>query len=139
MMRAGRLDIDEDRVVLGRPPPARLGAVVIGPDDLIEKRVTPEQLVEQQLAVMGLAVVDVEVERPVRGQQLADAGQARLQEAEVVAERVVVTQRAQQFGPVAPAPEADPFAAGVVGRGQRPPRLSAAGVEPMQGDYRPPE
>ena len=59
----GVLDVDEDRVVLGGPAPARARAVVVGPDDLVEEALAPEDLVEQQLAVVRLAVVDVEVER----------------------------------------------------------------------------
>ena len=78
------------------PAAARLGAVVVGPDQLVEERVAPEQLVEQQLAVVGLAVVDVEVERPMRREQLARARQPRLEEPEVVGERVVVAERPQQ-------------------------------------------
>ena len=50
---------DEDRVVLGGPAAARLGAVVVGPDKLVEERLAPEDLVKQQLAVVRLAVVDV--------------------------------------------------------------------------------
>jgi hypothetical protein len=83
--------------VLGRPATARLGPVVVGPDDLVEERVAAEQLVEQQLAVMGLAVVDVEVERPVGSEQLAAALQARGEEAEVVTERVVVGEPREQL------------------------------------------
>ena len=108
--------------MLGGPAAARLGAVVVGPDQLVEERVAAEQLVEQQLAVVRLAVVDVEVQRPVRGQQLARARQPRLQERQVVGERVVVAERLQQPRPVAPAAEADTVA-GAVGR---PPTASAA-------------
>ena len=61
------LDVDEDRVVLRRPAVARLGAVVVGPDQLVEEALAAEQLVEQQLAVVRLAVVDVEVQRARAG------------------------------------------------------------------------
>jgi hypothetical protein len=94
--------------VLGRPPPAGLGTVVVGPDQLVEERVPAEDLVEQQLAVVRLAIVDVEVERPVGRQQLARPGQAGLQEPEIVAERVVVGKRAQEPRLVPPPAEADP-------------------------------
>jgi len=82
---AGRAHVDEDRVVLRRPAAARLRAVVIRPDQFVEERVTTEAFVEQQLAVMGFAVVDVEVQRSVRRQQLTGQAQPRLQEAQVVA------------------------------------------------------
>ena len=78
--------------MLGRPAAPRLGAVVVGPDQLVEECVAPEDLVEQQLAVVGLAVVDVEVQRPVLGEQRAGRAQPRLQEAEVVGELVVVAE-----------------------------------------------
>ncbi len=60
------LDVDEDRVVLRRP--ARFGAraVVVRPDDLVQEAVAAEDLVEQDLAVVRLAVVEVEVERARR-------------------------------------------------------------------------
>ena len=129
VVRARGAHVGEDRVVLGGPAAARLGAVVIGPDDLVEERVAPEHLVEQELAVVGLAIVDVEVQRAVRGQQLPRPRQARLQEAQVVAERVVVAEALQQAGAVAAAAEAHPGGAGV-GRGRhRAPRLRPAGVE----------
>ena len=55
--------VDEDRVVLLRPAAARLGAVVVGPDQLVEEALAAEQLVEQQLRVVRLAVVEVQVQR----------------------------------------------------------------------------
>ena len=93
--------------MLGRPPPARLGAVVVGPDQLVEERVAAEDLVEQQLAVVRLAVVDVEVQRAVRGQQLSRARAAAAPESQVVVELVVVAERLQQRRPVAPPAETD--------------------------------
>ena len=76
--------------MLRRPAAARLGAVVVGPDQLVEEALAAEQLVEQQLAVVRLAPVDVEVERAGGVQQAAHLAQARLEEAEVVVERVAV-------------------------------------------------
>src|SRR3712207_7594850 len=57
-----RSDVHEDRVVLRGPPPCRPGAVVVGPDDLVEEVLAAEDAVEQDLAVVRLAVVDVEVQ-----------------------------------------------------------------------------
>ena len=76
--------------MLGGPAAARLGAVVVGPDQLVEEALAAEQLVEQQLAVVRLAVVDVEVQRALGREQPAHLAQARLEEAEVVVERVAV-------------------------------------------------
>src|SRR5207247_6811364 len=86
----GILDVDEDRVVLGGPAALRSGAVVVGPDDLVQERLAAEDLVQEELAVVRLAVVDVEVERARFGEQPASFPQARLQEREVVVERVAV-------------------------------------------------
>ena len=76
--------------MLGGPAPARLGAVVVRPDDLVQERVAAEDLVEQQLAVVRLAVVDVEVQRAVGRQQLSQAGEAGREELQVVGVLVVV-------------------------------------------------
>ena len=75
----GILDVDEDRVVLGRPALARLRAVVVRPDELVEEAVAPEQRVQQHLGVVRLAVVEVQVERAVVGEQppRLDAAAAR--------------------------------------------------------------
>ena len=126
---AGLLDVDEDRVVLGRPAVARLAAVVVGPDQLVEEALAAEQLVEQQLAVVRLAVVDVEVQRALGREQPAHLAQARLEEAEVVVERVAVGGLLQQPRRVAAAAEAGPVAVGVGDRRERPPRLRPPGVE----------
>jgi len=125
----GVLDVDQDRVVLGRPAAARLGAVVVGPDELVEKALAPEQLVEQQLAVVRLAVVDVEVQRALRGEQPAHLAQARLEEAEVVVEVVAVGRLLEESRGVAAAAEAGAVAVRVGDGAQRPPCLRAAGVE----------
>jgi hypothetical protein len=74
------LDVDEDRVVLGRPAALGAPAVVVGPDDLVEEAAPAEELVEQDLDVVGLARVEVHVERAVVGQQPAGVLQARAQE-----------------------------------------------------------
>src|SRR5439155_10291272 len=50
----------------------------------------PEDLVEQELAVMRLAVVDVEVERALAREQASHFPQARLEERQVVIETVAV-------------------------------------------------
>ena len=84
------LHVDEDRVVLRRPPPLRARAVVVGPDDLVQEAVAPEDLVEEHLAVVRLAVVEVEVERAVVARAGAGLAQPRLEEAEVVVEGVGV-------------------------------------------------
>src|ERR1043165_982275 len=56
------LRVPEDVVVLRRPALLRARAVVVGPDDLVHERRATEDLVEEHLAVVHLAVVDVEEE-----------------------------------------------------------------------------
>ena len=129
MMLAGGTDVDEDRVVLGGPPPPRLRAVVVAPDDLVEERFATEDLVEQQLAVVSLAVIDVEVERPVPRQQPPGHLQPRCQEREVIGKGIVVAQRLQKSCPVAPAREPDPVTAAVGLDSQRPACLRPSRVE----------
>jgi len=58
----GVTDVDQDVVVLRGPAPGRACAVVVRPDDLVQKAVAAEDAVQQHLAVVYLAVVDVEVE-----------------------------------------------------------------------------
>src|SRR6185312_774208 len=101
----------EDRVVLGRPATAGARAVVVGPDQLIEELLAAEDLVEQQLAVVRLAVVDVEVQRAVLAQEPARLFQTRCEKAEVVVERVAIGGLCEQPRPVAPALKADALSA----------------------------
>jgi len=122
-------DVSQDRVVLGRPAPSRLGAVIVGPDDLVQERLAPEQLVEQQLAVVSLAVVDVEVQGAVGRHQLTSPNQPRLEEREVVGEGIVIAQRLEQARAVAPASESNPGCARIGDDRDRVPGLCVAGVE----------
>jgi hypothetical protein len=78
----GVLGVDEDRVVLGGPALLRARAVVVGPADLVEEVLAAEDLVEKELAVVSLAIVDVEVERSRCGKDAPTLDQARLQEGE---------------------------------------------------------
>ncbi len=50
---------------------------------------------------MGLAVVEVQVERPLGVEQAMDLAQPRLEEAEVVVEAVAVGRAVEQLGAVA--------------------------------------
>ena len=102
---AGVADVDEDRVVLRRPAPLRLGAVVVGPHELVQEALAAEDLVEQQLHVVRLALVEVQVERALGVEQAVDLAQARLEEAEVVVEAVAVGRALEQLGAVAAAAE----------------------------------
>jgi hypothetical protein len=68
------LDVDEDRVVLGRPAPLGAPAEVVGPDDLVEEAAAAEDLVQRDLDVVVLAPVQVDVESAMLGQQRARRG-----------------------------------------------------------------
>lgn len=54
--------VPENVVVLRRPSPRRACAVVIRPHNFVDKRLAPEDRIEQHLAVVHLAVVDVKEE-----------------------------------------------------------------------------
>ena len=123
------LDVDEDRVVLRGPAALRLGAVVVGPDDLVQEALAAEELVEQKLRVVRLAIVEVEVERAARGEQSAQLPNPGLEEAQIVLERVRVRGLAEEPAGVAAPLEADAVA-GLVGNDlERAPRDLPAGVE----------
>ena len=120
--------------MLLRPAALRLGAVVVGPDQLVEEALPPEQLIKQELYVMGLAVVEVQVERARGVQDPPQFLQPRREEPEVVVEVVLVGGLGEQLGGVAAPAEA--------GRGRRrrradggevAARLRAAGVERRVG------
>jgi len=78
---------------------------------------------------VGLAVVDVEVQRALRSEQVARAGEPGREKREVVAELVVVAERAQQRRAVTTALKPDPVAVGVGGHGERVPGLGPPCVE----------
>ena len=71
----------------------------------LRKHSRPKMLVEQHLAVVHLAVVDVEVQAAVRGEQAVGLDQARLEECQVIVEQVGVASGADLDRPVAPAGE----------------------------------
>jgi hypothetical protein len=105
------------------PALLRARAVVVGPDDLVEEVLAAEDLVEQELAVVSLAIVDVEVERSRRSKDAPTIDQARLQEGEVVGELIEVRGLGEQTARVAPSAEADPVAGLVCLRREGPSRL----------------
>jgi len=117
--------------VLSRP--AALGArpVVVGPDDLVEKAVAAEHLVERKLAVVRLAVVDVQVEGATACEQATRVLEPGHQEGQVVVEMVRVGGLGQHARAVAPPPEAGAVAsAPLFRRGrERAPSLAPARVE----------
>jgi len=115
--------------VLGRPAALRPGSVVIGPDQLVEETGAAEDLVQQQLAVVRLAVVDVEVEGPLRSEQAVSMTQAGLEERQIVIEAVLIAVRLQLLGPVARTAEAPSATLLVAGHPERRVAPGTAGVE----------
>ena len=111
--------------------PAALGAraVVVCPDQLVEEALAAEYLVEQQLAVVRLAIVDVEVQRSLFAQQPVGMLQARREEAEIVVEGVAVGGLGEQARAVAPSLKADPLPLRVADHGERLSHLRVTGVE----------
>ncbi len=123
------LHVHEDRVVLRWPLARRPGAVVVGPDDLVEEALAAEERVERDLRVVRLAEVEVQVERALGIQQPPCLAESRLEEAPVVGERVVVARQVALDRLVAAALESDAGAVGRLCRGGGAARLRAAGVE----------
>jgi hypothetical protein len=76
--------------VFGRPAAAGAGAVVVGPDDLVEEALAAEELVEEELHVVRLPIVDVKVERPALREHPSHFTEPRLEKAQVVVELVAV-------------------------------------------------
>ncbi len=90
IMMPGVTDVDEDGVVLGGPAVPRAATVVVRPDDFVQEAVTAENLVEEDLAVVGLPVVDMEIERAVFAEEAAGLFQPGPDESGVVHEPVGV-------------------------------------------------
>ena len=88
-------DVEKDVVMLGRPTAFGLAAVVVRPDDLVDEALSPEDLIQQNLAVMHLAVVDVEVQAAGGFEQPVSFLQPRGQESQEIVEDIQVTLRAQ--------------------------------------------
>ena len=78
---------------------------------------------------MRLAVVDVQVQRPLLAQQPPRVLEARAQEGEVVVEAVAVGATGEHAGAVAPAAEPGALAGRVADHAQRPSHLRLARVE----------
>ena len=84
------LGVPEDVIVLGRPLLARARAVVVRPDDLVQKALAPEDLVQQHLAVMHLAVINVKVQAARGRENPFGFHQARLDKGEEIVKDVAV-------------------------------------------------
>jgi len=87
-----------ERLALSRDGPhlkieiwgTRLAAVVVGPDDFVDEGLAAEDGVEEDLGVVGLAVVDVEEERAGGGEEAVGFFEARADEGGEVVECVGV-------------------------------------------------
>ena len=101
--------------MLLRPATLGLGAVVVGPDQLVEETLAPEELIKQELYVMRLAVVEMQVQRARRVEDPPELLQARREEPEVVVEDVLVGGLGEQLRRVAAAAEAGAVATVVAG------------------------
>jgi len=90
--------------VLGGPAPLRPAAVVVSPDHLVDEVLPPEDPVEQDLAVMDLAVVDVEIQGAVVSQQASGLLQPRPKPAGVVVKAVGIGPACAATGRVGASP-----------------------------------
>ena len=132
----GVFGVPEDVVVLGGPALGGARTVVVRPDDFVLEtgaaggRGRGEDFVEQHLAVVDFARVDVEEERAGGGEDAVGFGEAGAEEAEVVVEGVGVAGGVGgALGAIAVAAEAGAVA-GVVADGlEAGAGLGGAGVE----------
>ncbi len=115
--------------MLGGPSPLGPGAVVVGPDDLVEEALAAEDLIEQELAVVRLAIVDVEVEAAVLAQQAVRLEQPWLEEGQVVVEAIAVAGLREERRFVAATLKARALPLPVLHRLERAAGLQLAGVE----------
>ena len=121
--------IPEDVVMLGGPAPLGPRAVIVGPDDLVYEALAPEDFVQQHLAVMRFAVVDMEEEGARGCEQPVRLPEPGLDEGHVVVERIVPGGGAEADRPVALALEARPVALVVLDRPKPCASLCFAGIE----------
>jgi len=82
--------VPENVIVLGRPFPFGASAVIVGPDDFVQEAGPAKDAVQQDLAIMHFAVVDVKIQRPVRFEHPPGFDQARLDETQEIVEQVGV-------------------------------------------------
>lgn len=87
--------IPEDVIVLGGPFLFGARAVIVGPNDLVQEALTPEDLVKQHLAVVHFAVIDVKVEAAVGFEHPPGLNETRLDERDKIVEEVAVSLRTQ--------------------------------------------
>jgi hypothetical protein len=113
--------------------PGRNGrrALGVGPDDLVEERRAAEDAIEQHLAVVDLAVVDVKVQAAGLSEEAMGLAKSRLEEREVVFERVGEARVfGEALGAVTASRESLAIAAALVAHRPHPQALlDLAGVE----------
>ena len=115
--------------MLRRPAPPRPAAVVVRPDDLVDEAFSAEDLVQKNLAVVGLAVVDVEVQGAVGAQQTAGVLETWPDVPQVVVEHVVVGGSAKSHSAIPATSEPDPVTVVAAHGRQLLPPLDLAAVE----------
>ncbi len=125
----GIFDIQQDVVMLGRPAVFRPAAVVIRPDDLVQEALPPEDGIQQDFAVMHLAVVNVEIQAARWFEQTVRLAEARFEEGQVIVKDIGIPFRADLDGLIAPSAEAGAIAIFVLFRADLRARLGFAGVE----------
>src|SRR5205085_9509344 len=122
-------DVHENRVVLSGPAPFRPRAVVVGPHDLVQEAVAPEDFVQRDLDVVRLPGIEMDVQRSALREQLARLAQEGLEPADVVIEGVDERRLAHLLRAVAAALEAGAVAVLVRDGAKRAAALFATGVE----------
>ena len=87
------LGVPEDIVVLGAPLFLGSRTVVVGPDDFVDERVASEYFIEHHLAIMNLAIIQMEEQRTIPLQYAVRFFHARAQESDEITVRIIVAVR----------------------------------------------
>ncbi len=122
-------DVDEDDVVLCGPATFRPRTIVVCPHHLVEKALATEDLVEQHLAVVRLARIDVEIEAAVRGEDSPCLDEPRPQPSDVIVETIVEPRAVRSLRPIVTARETEPRQLRVLRRRRSQSVTLTAGVE----------
>ena len=72
------LDIHQDIVVLSGPALCRFCAVVVGPNDLVDKTIAPKNHVAHDLGVVNFTPIEVQVEGAILCEQTVSLPNTRL-------------------------------------------------------------
>jgi hypothetical protein len=83
-------DVDQYGVVFRRPTRFGFSTVVVGPDDFVEKTLTPEHSVKEHFCVVHFSIIEVKVQSAVVSQQPPCFFKPRGEKAPVLCEVIII-------------------------------------------------